>query len=75
MIFLKIWLQIKNKLLEHFLFLGVGIGVGLILFIPRTVLKQNIQFLLREICAIFYLLKDTVAKPHPLKWIFSKYYK
>ena len=44
---------------------GGGEGVGVILFIPRTVLKHKIQLLPCKVCAISYLSKETVANPHP----------
>ena len=50
-----------------FSFLGGGKGVGVILFIPRTVSKHKIQLLPSKVCAIWYLFKERVAKPHPLK--------
>ena len=50
-----------------FSFLGGGKGVGVILFIPRTVSKHKIQLLPSKVCAIWYLFKKRVVKPHPLK--------
>ena len=58
---------------NFFIFRGWG-GAGVILFIPRTVLKHKVQLLPTKVCAILYLLKDKVANPHPLKKIFSKYH-
>ena len=43
------------------------VGVGVILFIPRTVSKHKIQLLPSKVCAIWYLSKERVANPHPLK--------
>ena len=42
-----------------------GEGVGVILFIPRTVLKHKVQLLLSKVFAVLYLLKDRVANPYP----------
>ena len=36
------------------------IGVGVILFIPRTVAKHKLQLLPKKLCAILHLLKDRV---------------
>ena len=47
-------------------FLGGGEGVGVILFIPRTVSKHKVQFLPSKVCAILHLLKEEVANPTPL---------
>ena len=44
------------------IFLGSGEGIGVILFIPRTVSK---------VCAILYLLKEGVVNPHPFNKISS----
>ena len=55
----------KKNFLEIF-FLGGGEGVGVILFIPRTVSKHKVQLLPSKVCAILYLLKERVANPHPL---------
>ena len=44
---------------------GGGEGVGVILFVPRTVSKDNIQLLPCKVCAILYLSKERVANPHP----------
>ena len=46
--------------------LGGGEGIGVILFIPRTVSKYKIQLLPSEVCAILYILKEGVVNPHPL---------
>ena len=56
----------KKFFWKTFLFLGGGKGVGIILFIPRTVSKHKIQLLPSKVCAILYLLKEKVANPHPL---------
>ena len=40
-------------------------GVGVILFIPRTVSKYKRQLLPCKVCAISYLSKEKVANPHP----------
>ena len=53
--------------MENFFFLGGGKGAGVILFIPRTVLKHKIQLFPSEVCSILYLLEKKVANPHPLK--------
>ena len=47
------------------IFLGGGEGVGVVLFIPRTVLKHKIQLLPNKVCAILQLIKEKVANPHP----------
>ena len=48
-------------------FLGGGEGIGVILFIPRTVSKHKVQLLPSKVCTILHLLKEEVAYPHPLK--------
>ena len=45
---------------------GGGKEVGVIFFIPRTVLKHKIQLFPNKLCAILYLSKYTVAHPHPI---------
>ena len=54
-----------KKNFEKFLIFGGGGGVGVILLIPRTVLKHKIQLLPCKVCAISYLSKERVANPHP----------
>ena len=65
--FFKNIIQLKKFFWKTFLFLGGGKGVGVILFIPRTVSKHKIQLLPSKVCAIWYLFKERVANPHPLK--------
>ena len=58
----------KKIFWKTFLFLGGGKGVGVFLFIPRTVSKHKIQLLPSKVCAILYILKERVANPNPLKF-------
>ena len=44
----------------------VGVGVGVILFIPRTVSKHKIQLFPSKVCATLYLSKKRVAHSIPL---------
>ena len=57
-----------NKFLKNFLeifeFSGGKEGVGVILFIPKTVSKHKVQLLPSKVCAILYLSKERVANPH-----------
>ena len=62
----KIIIKLKKTFRKTFLFLGGGKGEGVILFIPRTVSKHNIQLLPSKVCAFLYLLKKRVANPHSL---------
>ena len=47
------------------IFFGGGEGVKVVLFIPRRVSKHKVQLLPSKVCAIFHLLKEGVANPHP----------
>ena len=47
-----------------FIFKGWG-GVGVILFIPRTVSKYKIQLLPSKVCAFLYLSEDRADNPTP----------
>ena len=53
------------KIFLEILFLGGGEGVGVILFIPRTVSKHKVQLLRSKVCAVSHLLKKKVANPTP----------
>ena len=47
------------------------VGVGVLLFIPRTVSKHKIQLLSSKLRAILYLSKYRIANPRPLKNFFK----
>ena len=65
---------IVKKSLEFFNFLKVGVGEGVILFIPRTVSKHKRQLLPQQSMCYFAPIKRGGSQPHPLKSIFSKYH-
>ena len=61
-------IKIKKSFWKFFNFWGMvgnGVGVRVILFIPRTVSKHKIQLLPSKVCPFLYLLKERVANPHP----------